>query len=94
MSRKPESYWKEHVDLWKESGLTLNAYCKKHNIFHSTLSRWTKKLDNSKTKPIKITLPVKEYITREFLIESRNLTIKIPESIDATLLQIIIRELK
>jgi hypothetical protein len=49
MKSNPESasYWRQHIDALKDSGLTRKAYCEKNQIKISTLDYWRKKLSAS-----------------------------------------------
>lgn len=96
MPRKPESYWIDHIQKWKKSGLKPNAYSIKNNLSPATLSRWINKLED-KPRAIKISLPVKtveKKIEQDIVIEIKTFMLKIPISVSPELLQIIIRELK
>lgn len=39
--------WRQHVEAFKESGLTRPAYCRKHRIRVSRLDYWRRKLSIS-----------------------------------------------
>jgi hypothetical protein len=49
MRSKPEaaSYWRQHIEALRESGLTWKAYCEKNQIKLSTLAYWHHKLNPS-----------------------------------------------
>lgn len=39
--------WRQHVEAFKESGLTRPAYCRKHRIRVSRLDYWRRKLSSA-----------------------------------------------
>jgi hypothetical protein len=49
MKSNPEaaSYWRQHIEELKESGLTWKAYCEKNQIKLSSLASWHHKLNPS-----------------------------------------------
>ena len=68
--RKNQKYTKEEmylaIEIWQESGLSQNKFCKRENIAEGTFSYWLKKYrvekDQSKSslkKPVKTFIPIK-----------------------------------
>lgn len=56
LSRK-ESYWHNHLEAWKVSGLLKTIYCNKHSLNYSRFMYWQKKLKEDKEVsfvPVKI----------------------------------------
>ena len=54
------AYWKSHVEQWKRSGLSKQAYCREHGLKAASLYRWCTRLrDREKAKPsfIPVRLP-------------------------------------
>ena len=43
------SYWKQHIDSWKETGLTQVEYCRQHNLKHHQLVYWKKRFLKTET---------------------------------------------
>ena len=39
-----ELQWSEHIEGWKESGLTQRAYCERESISYDTFKRWRHRL--------------------------------------------------
>ena len=94
MINNKEEYWAEHIAIWKESGLSRNAYCKKNDIYPSTLTNWIKKIEK-KLKPVRIEIPLKtENVASVIIIETPELRITIPQSVTPDLVSSIIRNLK
>lgn len=61
--------WRKHVEGWKRSGLSQDAYCRKNGISKSTLGHWKRRLERDATAgnvqtvvpvPIQITTPEKK----------------------------------
>ena len=46
--------WTQHIDSWKQSTLSQNAYCRSHNLSASQFSYWKHKLqgDHNGLPPI------------------------------------------
>ena len=42
-----EDFWTQHLDAWHASGLSQNAYCRKHGLRPNQLSYWKRKLAES-----------------------------------------------
>lgn len=43
--------WKKRIDAWKASGMSIRAWCRQHNISHSTFGYWKRgKLSQSSSK--------------------------------------------
>ena len=49
-----EAVWRQHLDTWRTSGLSQNAYCREHTLKAHQFSYWKRKLAASTTdhKPI------------------------------------------
>jgi hypothetical protein len=41
---RKESYWRRHMDAWRNSGLSKRAYCKAHNVSESSFNAWCREL--------------------------------------------------
>ena len=39
-----ENFWTQHLNTWRASGLSQNAYCRKYNLKPNQLSYWKRKL--------------------------------------------------
>ena len=39
-----EAHWAQHINSWKKSTLSQNAYCRSHNLSSSQFSYWKRKL--------------------------------------------------
>jgi len=37
------SFWKQHIESWRESGLAQNAYCLRHDLKPHQLTYWKKR---------------------------------------------------
>ena len=40
-------FWSEHVEAWRRSGLTQQAYCRSHRLTKGTLGYWSSVLKRS-----------------------------------------------
>tara|TARA_R110001583_G_scaffold92911_2_gene235628 strand:+ start:194 stop:493 length:300 start_codon:yes stop_codon:yes gene_type:complete len=76
---KPEQ-WQQHLNLWRESGLSQTAFCQQHNIAAHNFQYWRKRLspktDSANTKnkaliPIMVTssAPARLRLGAEVIIE-------------------------
>ena len=43
------SYWNQHIDSWKQTGLTQSEYCRQHNLKHHQLVYWKKRFLKTET---------------------------------------------
>lgn len=48
---QPREFWAGHVEAWRSSGLTRDAYCRRHGVSMSSLVRWARKLAGSGQGP-------------------------------------------
>jgi len=39
-----QEFWKQHVETWQDSGLSQQAYCRRHRLPKGTLGYWSSKL--------------------------------------------------
>jgi hypothetical protein len=39
-----EKFWQEHIDGWRSSGLSQQAYCRNNHLAMSTFGYWRRKL--------------------------------------------------
>lgn len=50
-----KSHWSQHLDAWRASGLSQNAYCQKHGLRPNQFTYWKRKLTtpsvDSENKP-------------------------------------------
>lgn len=95
MSRKPESYWKMHINEWEKSGLSITAYAKHNGIIQSTLSKRIKRAKQG-PKPIKVSLEEldRKSCSSEILIESKTVKIKLPSTVSSAIIQAILKEIR
>jgi hypothetical protein len=42
---KKESFWRKHLQAWKESGLSKRGYCISHNLSQSSFNAWRRELE-------------------------------------------------
>jgi len=47
LSAKKRAYYEEHLEAWRNSGLTQVEYCKQVNIAYGSFKTWTGKLKQS-----------------------------------------------
>src|SRR5271155_3888290 len=40
-----ERYWREHLDAWRRSGLSICAYCRQHDLAQPTFYLWRRNLE-------------------------------------------------
>ena len=50
--RNPERVraWRERIDAWKRSGLSVNAFCRQRGLTRSNFDRWRRILASEPTK--------------------------------------------
>jgi len=98
VTRKPENYWRDHIENWKKSDLSVNAYSKQNGVIQSSLNKKLKALRDQQPKAVKLQKKTDKEIlpssSSEIFIESRNLRIKLSATVDSSLLKVILGELK
>ncbi len=48
-NRKLTQFWQVHIKQWSESGLTQNAYCRKHGLRPNRFTYWKIKFNQDAT---------------------------------------------
>lgn len=43
-SEEKEKYWREHVSAWRNSGLSVRAYCQQHDVIETSFYAWRREL--------------------------------------------------
>lgn len=47
-----EHFWKEHVEQWRESGLSKAMYCQQHSLVYHQMVYWCSKAEKKKVKQV------------------------------------------
>jgi len=42
---KKEAFWRQHIGVWKRSGLSKRAYCKSKNLADSSFNAWYREIE-------------------------------------------------
>jgi len=58
------TYWKQHIEGWKQTGLTQSEYCRRHNLKHHQLVYWKKRLLKTETDVSFVQLDLKDLLDR------------------------------
>jgi hypothetical protein len=57
-----EGYWREHVESWRESGLSQAVYARQAGIHHATLGYWKRKFERAQplcaSRPLVVPVPM------------------------------------
>ena len=69
-SEEKRKYWTLHVDEWKKSEISQEAYCTQAGIKYSTFVYWKGMLDNSGKKIKEKFLPVKVATNKAIISEA------------------------
>ena len=51
---KDSTFWKDHLNAWKKSGLNQTEYCKRHQLSRSCFYQWKGKLKPNRLIPVKL----------------------------------------
>lgn len=52
-SDERRSFFARHVELWKRSGLSMAAYCRREEIAYGSFVQWCRRLDEATDGPAK-----------------------------------------
>ena len=44
--KEKQIYWNKVIELWKDSGVGMTAFCKENNLCRKSFYRWNKKISN------------------------------------------------
>ena len=58
--QEEEHIWKQHIELYKASGLSRAAYCRKNEIIYHQFNYWYRKLVNPSVELVPIKLQATE----------------------------------
>ena len=100
LSEQSRTYWKQHIENWRSSGLTQAEYCRQHEIKDYRFTYWKKRLipaDSAITfVPLKIRahLPAEQASAPLRLIMDKDLAIEIRSDFDPRLLRRLIATLR
>ena len=75
---KPQgrSYWVEHIEAWRASGVSRAEYCQAHELSRKTFGWWTWRLDQERREPLTPEAP------RFLPVELSEATVAGPETAD------------
>ena len=51
-------YWKQHIDTWRNSGLTQVGYCRKHDLSRYRFQYWKKRFHPTEPSASFIEIPL------------------------------------
>jgi hypothetical protein len=92
--------WQEHIDAWKDSGLTQKVFCETHHLSFGSFRRWRRLFKaeavatpNERVRfvPVKVTEPTDSILTVRFQEDWR---IEVPSGFNPQLLQQVIQVLR
>jgi len=52
------SFWRQHLDGWRTSGLTQQEYCRQHGLKFSTLARYRNRINRERKAPVQSFIPI------------------------------------
>ena len=96
------TFWKQHIEIWQETGLTQTEYCRRNNLKHHQLVYWKKRFLKTETDvsfvPLKLEdlldIPVQAEHASLYLVINNHLKIEIRAGFDAQLLRQLIFALR
>lgn len=97
-SPRSERFWRQHVDVWRASGLTQKQYSKRHGLNAMTLASWSSVLQRRlRAKPGQALVPVRvvgEQVPASAIEVQRGaLRLLVPEGTDPHWVAALLREL-
>ena len=92
---KKRIYWKKHLEIWQETGLTQAEYCRRNNLKQHQLVYWKKRFSKTETDvsfvPLKLEdlldLPARQDQASLILVINNQFKIEIKAGFDAQLLR-------
>jgi hypothetical protein len=100
LSEQGHTYWKQHIENWRTSGLTQADYCRQHELKNYRFTYWKKRFVPADTGitfiPLKIrgNLPAAPSSSSLRLIMDKDLAIEIQPDFDPRLLRRLIATLR
>ncbi len=92
------AYWQAHLEQWKRSGLSKQAYCREHGLKAASLYRWCAKLgDGEKAKPGFIPLRLSSVVANGFALKltlGDGRVLRIGTAVDPVWVAQLVRELE
>ncbi len=95
-SKEKQEFWKEHLESWKSSGISLRKYCELNGINKNTFGYWIqklKKLNKKKSSFIRLNISQDFISTFEITIKDKY-RIKLNNNYYSESLQKLIRTLE
>jgi len=96
------TYWKHHIQSWRETGLSQIEYCRQNNLKHHQLVYWKKRFLKTETQvsfvPLKLEdlldIPAQSDHASLCLVVNNHFKIEIRAGFDAQLLRQLIYALR
>ena len=92
-TRRSPSQWQKHIDNQQTSGLTIDAYCQKHQLATSNFYYWRKKLTPpvaSTTEPVEtdwVAIPTVSPPLPQDNVSPSKITLSLPNGITLSIEQ-------
>ena len=100
LSEQSRTYWKQHIENWRSSGLTPAEYCRQHGLKDYRFTYWKKRLVPADTAISFLPLKIRGHLPSEIasaplrLIMDKDLAIEIRPDFDPRLLRRLIATLR
>ena len=79
--RTPEElldYWREHVDSWRQSGQSQQAFCQSHDLSYTRFIYWRRKFEGKSKRARNRTSSAFVPVTQQMSISTEGLTLVLP----------------
>ncbi len=74
---RKRTYWKHHIESWRETGLSQTEYCRQNNLKHHQLVYWKKRFLKIKTDVSFVALKFEDLLDRPAPPERASLSVVI-----------------
>ena len=77
--------WQQHINIWKNSGLSGPKFCHANNLIYHQFSYWRKKLDITQGKPLSPSSMSAGFVQVSYAAtETESLQLILPNGVEVT----------
>ena len=87
------AFWRQHVDVYAQSGLSLTAYARQHSLAASTFIRWQRKLTAPAVVPLQLLAPAEPDAADGIVVLHGGCRVQLPTSVSPAWLAQLLRAL-
>lgn len=88
--------WSEEIKRWRDSGLTMLAWCREHRVSYTQMTRWRRRIESTRDTASLTLISVATTSAKQGSVTVRlanGVSIEVERGFDAVLLSAVVRTL-